>query len=59
MNQIEEINRKSHEKPKINPTSEKLQRTIDDLYYWQNNLNNKMEEKKLKQSQVKITCSYF
>jgi hypothetical protein len=53
INQIEEINRKTLDKPKINPTSEKLQRTIDDLYYWQNNLNTKMEEAKQKQSQVR------
>lgn len=43
LSKLEEINRKNS-KPVINETSEKLQRTIDDLYFWQNNLNEKREE---------------
>ncbi len=58
MNKIEEINCKNFDKPKINPTSEKLQRTIDDLYYWQRDLNTKNEEAKQKQSQV-LHCGSF
>jgi hypothetical protein len=54
LNQLEEVNNKMREKPKINATSEKLQRTIDDLYYWQKDLNTKKENIKQKQNQVNI-----
>jgi len=30
-------------KPTINKTSQKMQRTIDDLYYWQKCLDDKLE----------------
>jgi len=43
LNKIEEINNKNTNKPLINETSEKLQRTIDDLYLWHRNLNEKKE----------------
>ncbi len=40
---IQEINNKNTSKPAINETSEKLQRTIDDLYLWHKNLSEKKE----------------
>lgn len=56
---IEEINNKNKEKPEINESSKNLQRTIDDLYYWKYNL----EEKKTKEletiNKVKIVFKYF
>ena len=30
-------------KPQINQTSQKIQRTIDDLYYWQKCLDDKID----------------
>lgn len=41
---IEETTTKVKDKPSINETSEKLQRTIEDLYYWKEDLNHKKEE---------------
>ena len=39
---LEEINQQNT-KPAINKTSQKMQRTIDDLYYWQKCLDDKLE----------------
>jgi hypothetical protein len=52
INKIEEMNRKNSNKLTINETSGKLQRTIDDLYYWQKELNVKKEEIKDKHYKV-------
>ncbi len=42
------------QKPKINETSQKMQRTIDDLYYWQKCLDDKLEIHK-----SNFVCSVF
>jgi hypothetical protein len=39
----------------INPTSEKLQRTIDDLYYWQDKMNDKKNKKIEEKNKVTFT----
>jgi hypothetical protein len=44
LNRLEEITKKNTNRPVINETSEKLQRTIDDLYKWHKNLNDKKQE---------------
>ena len=41
-----EILNQQNKKPIINKTSQKMQRTIDDLYYWQKCLDDKLEIQK-------------
>ena len=50
INKIQEINQKNTKKPVINITSEKLQRTIDDLYSWKDELDKKKGEIMTKQN---------
>ena len=59
INLIENINNKNTSKPQINPVSQNLQRTIDDLYEWQEGVNIKKEklEKNIERNERNISQS--
>ena len=56
MIKLEEMNNKNTDKPMINDSSTKIQRSIDDLLYWKQNILEKRENKMNEINSVNIIC---